>query len=130
MQVLAARTISLKISCAGKLQSSLVRWPKIRRPAEEPWDILRQHIQHLARSVPPSNPLSVGRKNREITVPSHWELPPLHELDFVCQFGMPGAISFHQRYPFLPQTRAACAYARREMFETSIGNKTLFFLAT
>src|SRR4030095_4458815 len=84
MQVLATRAFSLKISGPRKLQSCLVRWSEVGRTADEPRNILCQHIQHLARSIPPGNALSVGRKNWEITIPPYWEPPPLHELDLVC----------------------------------------------
>src|SRR5262245_33931200 len=36
MQVLTTRAISLEISRAGKRQGGLVRWPEVRRAAEEP----------------------------------------------------------------------------------------------
>src|SRR5262249_36588719 len=62
------------------------------------------------------------------TVPPDREFPPLHELDFVCQFGILVTICFEQRFPFLPRTLAACSDARREMFVNSIRHKKLFIL--
>ncbi len=78
MQVLTVGAVRLEVSGSGERQSGLVRWPEIRRAAEEPRDVLGKHIQYLSRRVPPSDSLCIGRKNREIMVPPGWQFPPLH----------------------------------------------------
>src|SRR5262245_40202253 len=123
MKVLPAPALSLEISGASKRQGGLVRWPEISRATKQPRDVLCEHIQYLARSVPPGNTLFIGRKDREITVPYGWEVPPLHQLDFVCQLGIPGSIRFEQFHPLAPQTRASCANAGREMLIDPVRNK-------
>src|SRR5262249_37372257 len=128
MQILPTRALSLEISRAGKCESGLVRGSKVRGAAEEPRDVLREHIQSLARSVPSSNALGVGRENWEIPVPSRREFSPLQELELVCQLGMLRLIGAEHRCPFTPQTRAACAQAGRKMFVDAVRNKKLLIL--
>src|SRR5215831_7242604 len=57
MQVFSCRAMGLEISRALVRQRRLIRRPKIRRTPEEPGDVLRQHVQRLARSVPSRDPL-------------------------------------------------------------------------
>src|SRR5262249_13848604 len=120
--------LSLEISGASKGQGGLVRWSKISRAAEEPRDVLGEHIQCLARSVAPGNSLCVGREDREIMVPTGWQVPPLHQLDLVRQLGVLCSICFEQLRPFAPQGRATGTNAGLEMLVNSIRNKKFFVL--
>src|SRR5208337_2178979 len=58
MEVLPSRPTDLEIS--GIRQGGLVGWSEISRSPEEPRDVLRQHVQHLARSFTPGNALGVS----------------------------------------------------------------------
>ena len=69
MQISPIRSIGLEISRAFKIKRGLVRRPEISGSAEEPRNVLREHIQHLARSFAPGDALSVRRKDRKITIP-------------------------------------------------------------
>src|SRR5271166_2650825 len=74
MQVLSTRAIGLEISSALVLQGSFVRWAQIRRAAEEPGNVLRKYVEHLARGIPAGNPLLIRRKYREDYGPSPGEV--------------------------------------------------------
>ena len=72
------------LEIAGALvgQGGLVRRAEIRRAAEEPGDVLREHVQHLAGCLAPRDAFRVGRKDGEIAVPTGREFAPLHLVDF------------------------------------------------
>jgi hypothetical protein len=51
VQIPTPRRNGLEVSRSR--QNGLVRWPEIRRATEKPRDVLREHIQHFARSFAP-----------------------------------------------------------------------------
>src|SRR5262245_2385714 len=61
-------------------------------------------------------------------IPPGWEVPPLHQLDFVCQFGIPGSICFEQLRPLAPQMCDACPNAGPEMLLHPLRNKKFCIL--
>jgi hypothetical protein len=63
VQVLAAAILGFEISRTLELERGLVGWPEVRRPAEEPGDVLREHVQNLARRVPSGNALRVDLRS-------------------------------------------------------------------
>src|SRR5262249_36046299 len=69
MQVLSARAFSLDITGARESQSRSIRGAEVGRPAEKPRDIWSGRVQRLARSAPTGDPLGVGRKNGQVTIP-------------------------------------------------------------
>src|SRR5262245_485075 len=102
MQVLSAWALSLDIASACEGQSSSVRGSEVRRSTEEPWDVLRERVQCLSRSVPAGDALRVGRKNRQVTIPPLREFPPLHQFDFVRKLRILGPVRLEQPGPFAP----------------------------
>src|SRR5690349_19364057 len=70
MQILPREVLSLEISRARKGQGGLVRWSKVSRAAEEPRDVLCEHIQYLAGCFPPCDSFRIYRKHGQIFIPS------------------------------------------------------------
>ena len=106
-------------------QGGLVRRSKIRRASEEPGNVLREHVQHLARGFPPGDALRVGRKDGEVAVPTGRQLAPLHQIDLGRQFGILGAIGCEEFRPLAPSLRAARADPGREVLVDTVGDEKL-----
>ena len=70
VQVPAARAGGLEISGAGERQRRLVRRAEVGRATEEPRDVLREDVQHLARGLPSRHTLRIGREHGEVRDPS------------------------------------------------------------
>src|SRR5580700_981440 len=128
MKILPAWVVSLKISGARKSQSRLVRGSKVSRAAQEPGNILREHIQYFARRVAPGYAFRISRKHRQVPIPSLREVAPLDQLDFRSKIGIFGPICLEELTPFLSRFRAARANTRAKVLVHSVGNKELCIL--
>ncbi len=128
MEVFSAWAICLEVSCPLELQGGFVRGAKIGRAPEEPGNVLRQDVQHLARGIPPCDAFRVGRKLGEICVPSGRQLAPLHLVDFAGQFGILDPVAREQVHPPPPCGIATRANSRGKMFANAIGNQELRIL--
>ena len=78
MQILSAVIAGLEISGTFVFQRGPVRGAEVRRAADQPGNILRQHIQHLAGSIAPGDAFRVGGKDGQIAVPACGNFAPLH----------------------------------------------------
>src|SRR5215470_1770237 len=123
MQVPALGAVGLEISRAG--QVGLVRRREVPRTAEKPWDVLRKHIQHLARGFATRDTFRVGRENGEIAVPSGRKLAALNLVDLGGELGVFGPIVFKSRGPFAPCGGAARAHSRSKVAIDSLGDEEL-----
>ena len=81
MEIAAAGTAGLEVARAGELQRRLVRRAEVGRAAQEPGNVLGEHVQHLARGVAAGDALGVGREARQVAVPARGQLAPLHLVD-------------------------------------------------
>ena len=70
MEIAAAGAAGLEVAGAGELQRRLVRRAEVGRAAEEPGNVLGQHVQHLARGVAAGDALGIGREARQVAVPA------------------------------------------------------------
>ena len=77
-----------KSPAPAKVERGLGRWAEVRGAAEEPGDVLREHVQHLARGVAAGDPLRVGGEDREVPVPAGGQLAPLHLVDLGGELGV------------------------------------------
>src|SRR5206468_9150453 len=102
-----ARAAGLEVACALVGQSGFVRRPKIRRTAEEPGDVLREHIQRLGRSVAPRNAFRIGGEDRQVAVPAGGKFAPLHLFDLGRELGVFGSISGEEFGPLLSGFRTS-----------------------
>ena len=128
MQVLPARAVGLEISGAIEFEGGPVRRRQIRRASEKPGDILRDDVKHIARCVPPSHALGVGREDREVSVPPRRKLASLHLIDLGSEIGMLGPIGVEQVCPSAARLRAARPNPGREMLADSVGDEELRIL--
>src|SRR5262249_60669247 len=85
MEIPAAGSVRLEVSGAIKYKGRLVRRPEIRRPAEQPRDILREDIEDLARGIASGDALRIGRKNGKLGIPSGRQFTSLHQVNLVCE---------------------------------------------
>jgi hypothetical protein len=81
MQVAPLRLAGLEIARAGEFQGRLVRGAEIGRAAEEPGNVLGQHVQHLTRGVASGDPLGSALKLGQVAVPAGRQIAALHLLD-------------------------------------------------
>src|SRR6185312_16514212 len=99
--------------------------PKIGGTAEEPWNILREHIQHFVRCLATREPLRISWKNRKIPIPPCREVASLHEFDLVREIGKLFAVSREQLRPLCLGVLAAFANAIFEMAIDALRYKEL-----
>src|SRR5262249_32544268 len=102
VQVAAAVVPCAKVAGAVDRQPRLAGWGQVGRTTHEPWDVLRQGIQHRAGCFARSLALWVRRKGRQALVPTLGELAALHPEEAVGQFrvllavflkaGLPGLV--------------------------------------
>src|ERR1700737_1189383 len=128
MQVLSAWTVGLEISRAVVFERGFVRRRQISRTSEKPGDVLREDVEHLARSFPPGNALGVGREGREISIPCGWQLTPLHLVDLGGEIRMRGAIGIEQVRPLAARLSAARPDPSGKMLADALGNEKLRIL--
>src|SRR6266704_2776302 len=100
-----------------------VRRSEIRRTAEEPGDVLREHVEHLARGVPAGHALRIGREDGKVAVPVGRQLAPLHQLDFVRECSILSPIGLEQVRPPTACRRAARAHPGREVLIDAGGDQ-------
>src|ERR1700751_3179459 len=125
MQILTTGVIGLKISGALVLQRRLVRRTEIGRSAQKPRNILRQNGEHLAGSFAASDTLWISRKSRQILIPSLRQLPALHEINIVGQFGIFNRVRGEHISPLAARFRTARTDARHEMLPNSTRHQKL-----
>jgi hypothetical protein len=128
MQVFPCRVIGLEVSRALVCQRRLVRRSKIRGTPEEPGDVLRQHVQRLARRVSPRDSFGIGWKDGQVAVPAGRQFPPLHQCNLGRTFGVLGAIGGKAFRPLAPRLSAAPSYPSSKMVVDAIGHKKLGIL--
>ena len=103
---------------------------EVGRAAEEPGNVLGEHVQHLARGVAAGDALGIRREARQVAVPvlraaraaasgrSRWRAP-----------GMLRRVVGEQRLPVAARAAAPrCADARVEMLAHSVGHEELGIL--
>src|SRR5208337_1327801 len=74
VQVPSSVAAGLEIARAFEGQQGLVGWTEITRASQEPGDVLRQNVQHLAGGVTARHAFGIGCENRQVAVPSRGQL--------------------------------------------------------
>src|ERR1700741_1792982 len=115
MQVLAAGAPGLEVSGALGRKGRLVGGAEIRRAAEEPRDVLREHVEHLARRVAAGDALGIRGEHREGPNPAGLQVAALPLLDLRREPGMWGPVLRQERRPLAPRRGAPCPDAGVEM---------------
>ena len=126
MQVLAAGRAGLEVAGAVELQRRLVRRPEVGRAAEEPRNVLREHVQHLARRVAarrcpwhrPGTPAGCGPSRSGSSRRCIWSIS-------VASAGILRAIGGEQLVPRRVRRRAARADAGSEVLAHAVGHQEL-----
>src|SRR3974377_1500149 len=103
MEVSAAGRSWLELPAAPEFKRGFFGRAETRRSPNEPGNVLRKHIQNLARSIPPSDPFGIRRKDREIAVPAFRQFAPLHEADFVGELRIFAFVAGEEFGPFMPR---------------------------
>src|SRR5262249_19669043 len=85
----------------------LVRRTEVRRPAEEPRDVLREHVEDFAGGVAAGDALGISREDGKVAIPSRGEVAPLHQIDLVRELGIRGAVRRQELGP--PAARGSAA---------------------
>src|ERR1700730_14502172 len=103
------------------LRRVLVRRAEIRRAAEEPGDVLREDVEHLARGVPSGYALRIRREDRQVAVPTGRELAPLHLVYFRRELGKRALVGSKELRPPPPRLRAARSHAGGDALVDAVG---------
>src|SRR6185312_1260101 len=125
MEIASARAARLEVARTGELKRRLVRGAEVRRAAEEPGNVLGEHVQHLARGIAPGDALRIGRKARQVAVPSRRQLAPLHLVDLGSELRILRAVVGEQRLPASSRLRAARPDAGIECRHDAVGYEEL-----
>src|SRR4029078_70389 len=83
------------------------RWAEVGRSAQEPWDVLRQNVEHFARGITACATLCVRRKYRQMALPAIRQFAPLHLVYLSGEFRILGAVSFEELRPCPAGVRTA-----------------------
>src|SRR5262249_49904818 len=100
----------------------------VRRPAEEPRDVLREYVEHLAGRLAASEALGIRRKNGKIAIPSGRQLSTLHLLDLGREVGVLPPVGLEQRRPALSRLGAARPDAGSEVLAHVVRDQELCVL--
>src|SRR3989442_8696230 len=128
MQVLTAGLRRLEAPGALVRQGGLVRRPQVGRPSEEPWDVLCEHVEHLARRVAARDALGIRREDGKVPIPSLRQLSPLHLIDLGRELRVGGAIGPEEIGPPASSCGAARPDARGEVLANTVGDQELRLL--
>ena len=123
VQVSAAIISGLKTGRSVKGKKRLGRRRKIGRATQQPGNILRNGVLDFAGGVARRQSLRVGRKRRQILVPSVGKLPVLHARNLIGQRRVFRAVGVESRGPRIAKTLSSLADAGLEMFVHAIGNQ-------
>src|SRR5262245_45281997 len=116
MQIAPRGRLGFEVPCTLKLQECPVGWPEVGGAAQEPRDVLGEHVEYLARGVATGDPLGIRRKARQVSVPARGQLAPLHLDDLGGEYRMLVAVGSKQRLPATTRLGAAHANPGLELF--------------
>src|SRR5271157_330743 len=125
VQVLPTRAIGLEVAGVFVGQRCFVRRPKVPRAAEEPGNVLCKDVQYFARGIPSGEAFRVGGEYRKIAVPPDRQFAPLHQIDFVGEFGRLLPVLGKNAVPSASKLRTSCTYSSGEASVHSIRYKKL-----
>src|SRR5207253_5392723 len=128
MEILPAPAPGLEASRALVRQGRLVRRPEVGRAAEQPRDVLREYVEHLARSITAGDALGIRREDGEVAIPSRGQVSSLHLIDLGRELRMGGPIRREERGPLASSRSAARPDARGEVLADAIGDQELCVL--
>src|SRR5215469_12930580 len=128
VEVFALRSACLEILCTLISKSGLVGRTKIRGSPNQPWNVLREHVQDLPRGISTCYAFRVCRKDGKVAVPSLRQLTLLHLVDISSQLGELGMIVREELCPLSARVCSALADPGREIFANSIRNQELCVL--
>src|SRR5262249_32296831 len=125
MQILAARSVRLETAGALIGQGGFVRRCEVCRAAQQPGDVLGEHVQHLAGRVTPGESFRIGRERGEVAIPTGGQLAALHLIDLGCERGKLRSVGREELGPFFASFRAPLADAGSEVLVYAGGHEKL-----
>ena len=128
MEILAARSPGLEASRALVRQGRLVGRAEVCRAAEEPRDVLREHVEHVARRVAAGDALGVRREHRKVPIPAVRQVAALHLLDLGRELRMGGPVRREERRPLASRRGAARPDAGGEVLADGVRHQELCLL--
>ena len=126
MQIPAAGVVGLEIAGAGEFERGPVRGPEIGRAAQEPGDVLRKHVEHLARRRRGRRcPWRSAGKTGRLRSHPVGQLAALHLVDLGGEIGILRAIAGEQRLPADRALRRRAPDAGGEMLADAVRHQEL-----
>ena len=80
VQISAAKGAGFEVPGSFELQRGFGGRGEIRRSAQQPRHVLREHVEHLARSLASRDALRIGGKCGQPRIPSARQLTALHQI--------------------------------------------------
>src|SRR5262249_36217826 len=128
MEIPASRAFSLEISRTSEFEGGLVRGPEVRRAAEEPGNVLGQHIQHLARGVAAGDAFGIRWKGRQVAIPTRRHRAHLHLLDLGAELRELLTVVGKEPLPSAVRLSAPRANAGVKLLHDAVGYEELGIL--
>src|SRR5438552_4027395 len=114
-----------KVARVIKREARLGGWRQVRGTAHQPWNSLRNRVQHLLRRLARRHALRVGRERWQVLVPSFRKLAPLHAKEVVRQFRIARLVLIEPGHPLFARLMAALADPGCKVLTHSLGNQEL-----
>src|SRR5579884_295896 len=120
MKVAPAIMIRLKITSAVKSKARFGGRSQISRAANQPGNILRNHIQYFCRGIAAGDALFISREGWDVFVPSVRKFTALHARKMVSAFRRIFLESIKERFPLRAQLAPTLPNAFRKVFTDTI----------
>src|SRR5262245_31060305 len=120
MKVATFGCLGFEVAGALEFEERLGGRPKVRRAAQEPGDVLGEHVQDLAGGVAPGDAFGVRREARQVAVPRRGQLTPLHLVDLGGELGELPLVGGELPLPLLARRSAASADAGVELLARTV----------
>src|SRR5262245_14679356 len=128
MEIATSGCLGFEVTGALEREQRFGGWRKVRRAAQEPGDVLGEHVQHLTRGVATGDALEVRREARQVAVPRRRQLAELHLLNLASECGKLHAVGAELPLPPLARLLTTPADAGIEPLTHAVGHKELGIL--
>ncbi len=125
VQIASGVVERLEIACAFKREVHFVRFGQIGRAADEPRNILRERVQHLAATFARGNAFGVRGEGWQVLVPAAGQFTMLHLVESLRQVGILLGVFREVFIPLRSQVASTLADAILEVLVDAFGNQEL-----
>src|SRR5712692_8226952 len=125
MEISPGVIVGFKIPGSFEGEAGFRRRKQVGGSAHQPGNVLREHVERLARRIPSRKSLCVCWKSGQVFVPPIRKAAMLHTVEVVREFGILFPVPIKLSDPLLAQFVATFADALAEMFPYTVRDKKL-----